>query len=262
MIKWFKNRVVQVLIALGILTVALGQVVPPPLATDVMVKVGNSASFQNGDIMAVMTSRRILDVHASHVVHPRNMPRTEHGTVAPNSLLEYYLEATKEYKFERISDKEVRRTNLWTSAVDTFSDVPNASGERIDVPLYIERRLALKPNQNLIFGNAGSEYWYGGNDRKTDAIMDDIWDEIERVSSNERSFDFPFTEKEKQKYLLVKVNDLTDAEAGEMVAPLLNLDGEVVERREHKIDLTGFDLGRVNKDFRGNSPVDINTLLQ
>lgn len=220
------------------------------LTTDLIVNVTDGrGGYDEGDVLHAFTSRRILDVHAQHVVHPKLMIREggDVGRITPGSLLEFCLERTRQFKFERISARQVRRTNLRTLDEDTISDVPNASGEYMNVQLYLDRRVAFKPSQNQMFGSAGSEYWYGGITTTTDAIMDTIWTEIEARTRHVRDDEFPFTDREKRLYLIIKVDDLTDAEVVELLEPLIGPpDGEeeepVINQRAVRLDLTNIGL--------------------
>jgi hypothetical protein len=158
-----------------------------------------------------------------------------------NSLLEVYLENTKEYKFERISQGQVRRINLQTGQQDIISGQPNADKEYMDVPLYIGRR--LKNPNHQIFGIPGSEYWYGGNTLLTDTGLDKIWAQIEARTGKKKQdhLNFPFTPYEIKKYLVVSVEDLSNEDAGELTRPVLGLpdkDGnqETIKSRKYKVD--------------------------
>lgn len=200
--------------------------IPETKHGNIIIKIGDGGGFEDGDIIHAFNSKKILDTHTQHIVHPKNMERNSNRSIKANSVLETYLENIHEYKFERMSEKEVKRTNLWTSEVDYVSDIPNMKGEYIDVPLYIERRLTLKPNQNKIFGDKGKEYWYGGDTKITNEKLDEIWKDIEKKTSYKKNdyVDFPFSEKELKKFFVIKTNDFTDKEAQEYMKNKIDWD--------------------------------------
>jgi len=273
--KWRVGMLV--LIVIVIVTTFIVAAPPPTPTTDIIVKIGDGAGYLDGDIIHAFNSVRIADVHAYHVVHPKYMQRDARNAIVAGTLLETYLENIMKYKFERTGEKTVRRTNLWTNEVDFLSDVPNAKGEQMDVALYIARRLTLKPNQNNMFGDVGSEYWYGGNKRKTDAAMDIIWDEIESRTSVVRNYNFPFTENETKAYMVLKVDNLTALEATLMSSPELSAEDSegfehVIKARKNRVDFTKIGLSQAqldnlpdrakSHDFRSRPPVNINSILR
>ncbi len=135
---------------------------------ELALKIGGTATYEDGDIVDAFNRRRIRHVHAQHICH------VKHGR---SELSEVYRAKTRQFLFQRVSKLEVVRTNLLTLAGEILSDKPNASGEYIDVPLFIARR--LKHPRHGIFGPPGVERWYGGTTTATHAILDDVWAEIE-----------------------------------------------------------------------------------
>ena len=224
------------------LILTLMMIAVPSSAAEYLIKIGNSTSFEDGDIIHAMNDRRIKDVHAQTITHPKKCnlgPGVRHEA---GCLAQVYLENTKEFKMERISENEVRRTNLATLDTDIISDVANKAGEYMDVPFFIKRRIAHHAHQ--IFGSNGAEYWYGG---KTDASLSNlstIWTEIESKTAFREAdhTKFPFTDKELSNYYVVKVQDFTNSERGDLEAPLLDVDGNTVKARKNYVDWEN-DLG-------------------
>jgi hypothetical protein len=201
-----------------------------------IIKVGDEGTFEDGDIINAFTDTQILNVHAQHITHPKNFSKNKHGLRNPNTLLQDYLENTSKFKFERISQTAIKRTDLQTGDEDILSDTPNTDNEYMDVPLYIERR--LKHERHKIFGTPGNEYWYGGNTIITDEKIDKVWQKIEQKTSKKKAdhTNFPFTEKELQKYYAITVEDFTPEEIAELTTPLLDDQGETIKPRKQKID--------------------------
>lgn len=168
---------------------------------------------QDGDIVAAFNDSRILRVHADMLCHPRKVTITTDGLRA-DSVARLYREQVYEYRFERVSRNEARRTNFITGKQDIVGNRPNAQGERINVTLYLKRQLA-NPN-HAIFGTKGREVWYGGAKRARREDMDRAWDAIENATALRRA-DFsmwPHSERELHHYLALPCEDFDDEMAG------------------------------------------------
>ena len=205
-------------IILTILCVFL--VASPGWSASIAVKV-NEGQADDGDVLVAINNRRIQSIHAQHICHKDKVGFNADGYREPGTLLETMLSKTRQYKFVQQSNcTDVKRIDLATLDEETLNKTPNASGEYIDVPLYLQRR--LRHSKHLIFGsNDGvcNEYWYGGNETFSQAAVNDIWTEIEARTPN-RKADFnkwPFSDTELKHYLILPVEDMTDAEANALV---------------------------------------------
>lgn len=116
----------------------------------IALKVGSGSGYEDGDILCCWNRRHIRCVHAQHICHVRTAARNGDGLIPLTHHARDWFEHTHEYRFERVSATEVRRTNLATLAEDVFSETPNEDGQAIDVPLFIARR-KLKP-LHYLFG--------------------------------------------------------------------------------------------------------------
>ena len=194
---------------------------------ELALKIGGTATYEDGDIVDAFNRRRIRHVHAQHICH------VKHGR---SELSEVYRAKTRQFLFQRVSKLEVVRTNLLTLAGEILSDKPNAYGEYIDVPLFIARR--LKHPRHGIFGPPGVERWYGGTTTATHAILDDVWAEIEsRTENREQDFSrMDLSDEILREFLVLPTDDFTDIEQEEYKAPLLDAEGEVAKKRKHRID--------------------------
>ena len=152
---------------------------------ELILKIGSAGPdpfWQDGDVIEAFNNKRILCTHAQHICDHRKENFNRSGLRITNGLSQSFQEKIFEYKFERVSENEVKRTNLLTSEVDIIGLEPNDKGEYMDVKLYIARR---KKNINhRIFGDNDAEIWYGG---KTNFDkVNDIWDEIEVRTKKKR----------------------------------------------------------------------------
>lgn len=225
----------------------------PASAGELLLRVTPNNPETDGDIIVAVNERRIKDVYAQHICHPKVTPLNEHSLRASDTCLKIELEKTRQYKYERISQTEIRRINLWTMEMDILGPTPNKDGEYIDVPLFIERR--LRHPRHKIFGEPGAEYWYseGKQDRSMSRI-NEVWDNIEETTPHRRQ-DFnkwPFTEREKKAFFILKVDDFDDETAAELESDYVEIiDEELgleIREKKYKVDYTklpGVDVQRV-----------------
>lgn len=221
----------------------------PVFSAEFIIQIGaGSDSFEDGDVIHAMNDIRILDVHAQHIVHSKLAERNADTLIPTDSLTAFYLERVKQYRFERTGSLTLTRTNLFTGETDEISDVPNKDGERMNIPMFIARKVQSPRHQ--IFGEMGAEIWYGGNSSFTLTDMNDIWTEIEVKTSflKANHSDWPFTINETSEYLIFKVDDFDMTERGDLESPLLDdtPDENVLKHRKHNVDWRN-DLGLTAK---------------
>ena len=186
---------------------------------ELALKVGDSSTYEDGDIICAFNDRRIGCAHMQHICDHRKVPLVK-GLRPIGSLAQYMKEAISEYRFERISHTEVKRVEIATAKEDTFGLSPNGTGAYIDVPLFVARR--MDRDDHRIFGEPGREIWYGGDKDKSVATIDAVWAEIEsrtplrRVDHNR----FPIGSEGAKVHLRIAVDDFDDVEAKRLVEPL------------------------------------------
>ena len=171
---------------------------------ELLVKVGSTGSsqlqYQDGDIVEAYSQSQIELSHAYRLCHNKTVDLDSVSGLRPvNSLPYLFAEVASKYKFERISQTEVRRTNYVTGELDTIGPTPNANGERINVSLYISRRTSR--SSHGIYGQTGSEIWFG--ELLSDVDLDVVWNIIETHSDNLRSShqSWSYTPLEKLRFL-------------------------------------------------------------
>lgn len=200
---------------------------------------GPDPAWRNNDIIHGMNDLRIHDVHAQHICHKNLIGFNGDGLRPANSLTEMYLSKVKQYKFERISVKEIKRIVLATLSEEILSEKPNAKGHAIDVGLYIQRRLLH--DKHMIFGTLGAEVWYGGRTRATTAVIGDVWTEIEAKTPNLKADfgEFPWGLNDQKDHLVITVDDFDDAERNELESSIYDdkVDPPVLlKRRKNSVD--------------------------
>jgi hypothetical protein len=203
-------------------------------------------AYQDGDILVAMNNKRVKSTHVQMLTHQKHMTRSGDGLLPENCLHDHWCKRMHQYKFQRVSKWEIDRITLATMDSERLSNIPNAKGERIHVPQYVGRR--MNHPRNRMFGTVGLEWWYGGRTTVTDALLDEMWDEIEVQTIHRRNQDFytkwPFTTREKQVFLILATNDFSDIEKEEMVEPetITVNEGtedeheEIVKKRKRRVD--------------------------
>ena len=221
----------------------------------------NEADFEQGDIVHAFNQKRLLKVYAEIITNPKTAPRNQDTLIEPNSLLDIYLQNTKQYKFERISETEIRKTNLETNQTDILSNTPNQNREAMDVQLFINRR--LKSNTHQLFGTKGHEYWYGGKDITTTEKLIIIWDRIETRTEYKRAdatAEKLISPNEKD-YELIPVEDFTDEQKGELESPLTDdTDPEnpkTLKQRKYKVDFEKVNQQKQQNPDKKPKPFDV-----
>lgn len=232
---------------------------------DLVLKVGDSANpahYQDGDVICAFTDKHISRVHAEHICKPSGF--NSNGLRDINSMTFKMFSEFYQHRFDRVSNTEVKRTLLVNNSFEIFSD---KTAKQIYVQEYIDRR--LKHSKHLIFGNTGSEIWFGGRSDFSQTKIDNIWTQITAHTGKlkENHSQWPLGLQEPYDFLPLGITtDLTDAEANELVAPITEIqiiDGvetEVVtKKRKNFIDWQGIktmspvSIGKVNNV---NTPVD------
>lgn len=220
-------------------------------------------AWQDGDIIHAMNDLHIHDVHAQHICHKNLVGFNSDGLRPANSLTEDYLSEVRQYKFERISQTEVRRSDLFSMSIDVFSDTPNGDGEYIDVPLFISRW--RQHPKHVIFGKPGTEIWYGGRTLITTAKINDIWVSIEAKTAYLKAHfgKFPWGNEDQKHHLAITVDDFDNTVRSELESSVY--DGTVdppvmTERRKNAVDwrnLPGLTQKIIDDTLASDVKVDI-----
>lgn len=230
---------------------------------ELVLKVGDypdAKGYQDGDIICAFNQRRIRCTHAQYICHIRDTAFNGDG-LNVDGIARKYQEFTYQYKFERVSEKEIKRIELSSMKEEVFSNIPNVKGEHIYVAEYIRRRLLHSIHR--IFGTKDNEFWYGGNTDVSNTIMDNVWTMIEADTVNRES-DFtlwPLTVIEKRGFLGLKINDFSEAEAMLFVESEYKTIGEekiLQKKRRRSIDWQSLILPASKSDIQDKTKsVDI-----
>jgi len=218
-------------------------------------KIGDTSTYDDGDILCAFTDRHIQATHMQHLTHKRLAAKDGHGLIPPDSLIQARLERVSQFRFERLDKRTIQRIVIATEQAVKLSHTPNADGEYIDVPEFVARR--LKAGTRPMFGRPGREVWYGGNTDYSQAAVDDVWHHIETHTEHRKAnYDlFPAGTRDLIDHFFVVTDSFDDATANELVAPLLNDKGEMVKKRKHQVkwgELPGIS-AKTRDDIRDKS---------
>lgn len=195
---------------------------------EIIIKIGEGSNYQDGDILCAFNRRIIRCCHAEHICHPWKAGLTAECLRPGDSPAEWFEAITSQYKFERISKTEVRRTDMTTDNKPTIHGP--VGKEHIDVEEFLKRRRKAKAPDGgpklAIYGTLGAERWYGGRRDVSNAKLDAIWTKIEELTErreDETEFSlWPFGFLDIRHHLAVRVEEFTDTEANAMVASLVD----------------------------------------
>ena len=139
---------------------------------------------QDGDVACAMSREQTQRVTARNICDHHKVEFLTSGLRSSDPLVIGYLEQIYKYRMSRDGDR-AQRTNLQTGVVDWIGSTPNEQGEHIYVAEFIQRR--LRHVGHRIFGETGSEIWYGGGRKQPDIDWDAIWNNIETHSDYRRA---------------------------------------------------------------------------
>lgn len=211
---------------------------------EILLKVGDGAGYEDGDVLCAFNRRRTRCVHAERACHLDHAGKTKDGLRPQNCLARWLREHTHQYRFERVSRTEIERVTIATGERELFGP------ESIDVPLFVQRR--LKHGNHAIFGLAGREFWFGGTVTSTHDRLDLVWQKIteqtSRLETEEEFTLWPMGRLDIRHHLAVRVVDFSEQEATAFTSPQYDLDAEgnpltdsqgepiVIAKRNIKID--------------------------
>lgn len=219
------------------------------------VKIGDSPTanhYEDGDIIDVFNRRRIRLAHADMICHPRIAGKKVGGLLnGTQPLLEKYYQRQAQYKWERVSRTEIKRTNLGTLSEVVYGsqpiDDPDRPGHRIHCHVEEVFAFRLKSAKLPIFGEKNREIEYGGNLKRDAVTVELIWDDIEHDTPLRRvDHDiWPAGVVDLRVHLFVSVDEFDDTKAEDLKSPLTrvvpvtdeNPEGiEIVKKRKHYVD--------------------------
>lgn len=215
----------------------------------------DSNDLEDGDIVHAFNRRDLRQHYAGKICSVKRTPQRAGQLRDSNSLAFKWIEKHSEYKFERLTADTVKRTNLVTLQESVFGPIPNEHGEHINVQKFIAARL-LK-GLHTIFGEAGSEIWFGGSRELLDSDFDEIWSQIEFETPYRETerLDWPATPAELKMFLWIRTNDFSNTNKDDFLSPMSEADN----RKKNTINWRGLYgmSGRISDILDVKKPIDV-----
>lgn len=208
---------------------------------ELAIKVSDSPSFRDGDVLEPFNRRRIRATHAQHICSLRNAGFNADGLRPTGSLADRYLLLTSEYLFRRVGDRQVERVDLFQSQTTTLMSV-----DALDARKQVSDR--LRHPRRPLFGRRGAEHWYGGRVSTDHATLDAVWEQIHLHSQlrEQNHTRWPATDSELRNHLFITTDDFDDQQAGLLKAAVGDERG-IIEKRACQVpwrDLTPLQMLR------------------
>ena len=207
--------------------------------------VGSHPTYEDGDVIHAFNRRRIRHVHAEHICHVKHVEFNIDGLNPAGTLPDILLANTQKYKWERISQHLIRRTNLWTLGEVEYGSTPiedpDKPGRMIHCHVVEAVAYLTKHPQHRVFGTAGTEHFYGGGSDGSHGNLDAVWNAIETHTANQEQdfLHWPATPAELKMVLFISVNDFDNQERVELESALVDgTDPEnpvTVKKRKHNV---------------------------
>ncbi len=200
---------------------------------ELVLKVGDGAKYQDGDVLCAFSDLRISHVHLQHLCCADAKGLNKEGLYVDRDFQELYRSKAFRYRFDRLSEREFMRTDLVTGEVAIGGNDSPDVGLLMDVPLYIARRRRNDPS--LLFGPEGKEYWFLDDITPEPAALDELWLAVEdrlAISKDQPEFSlWPLQYQDIRSHLAIRTVDFTEAECEYLLSPDMELDGngEVVK---------------------------------
>lgn len=189
-----------------------------------------SSDFDIDDFVSIGTAAGALRENCEVLYKADKAPKKANGLRDETTLNYLFCTMTKQYKMRRISNTEVERTRFFiknltvivrSTVLDTLNDTENKNGERIDVPLWIKRR--LKHDRHNIFEEVGNEEWFGGGTDFSFETLSAFWDSVlvrepssmSRRDAMKRNYPVHFLKK----YRVFRMQDISDSSASDLTLP-------------------------------------------
>lgn len=234
---------------------------------ELVLKVGDGASYEDGDVLCAFNDRRIGEVHLHHIGNPALRPDIspraggrKNGLIQADTIAEHLKRKTSQFMFQRVSRRAVLRTNLLTDEqvqIDRNPRLIDGRMQHMFVEEFVARR--MRSARHGLFGTEGREFWFGKVRSISAMDITDLWLRVEGETDLRRADHrrFPLTERERKVHLPIAFQDFDEAEAAEFVAPLMDeADAtNMVAKRARKIEYDAIYPDRI-ENIRDTSKVE------
>ncbi len=153
--------------------------------SELIVSKNVTPDYDVDDFVRIGTAKDAIRWSAETLYQANKAPK-KGNSLRDETTLHYLLGLmTKQNLMKRISSGSIERTRFFTkdstsitraTFKDTINNTANKAGERMDVPVYIERR--LNSSRHNIFGEFGSEEWFSGYVDNSFETLSAFWDSV------------------------------------------------------------------------------------
>lgn len=205
--------------------------------SELVLKVGAGANYEDGDILCAFNRRMIRCVHAQHLCFERGpdrrFARLNNGLLPDTDVARDFMEATHEFRFARTGSDTLTITRISDGQeINITSNQSfigfNGRAQAMDVQEFVARRREslARPNAQGIpmFGSDGREVWYGGKQDYSDAVLDTVWTAItNKLGRQDSEFPlWPAGRQDLKSHLFLPTDDFDDIEAQALIAPQID----------------------------------------
>ena len=177
---------------------------------ELLLKIGDGANYQCGDVLCAFTEDRIADVAAQHLCKLSESDYNGSGLVRVQSLAYALFRAKYTQRFERVSPTEVMKRT--------------GSREKLIRIRGLRERIArMRKSNALLFGEDGNEIWFGGT--QINAVNNArLWQEIKDKHGvdvlSQECQRWSFGSVEIRSHLAIRCESITDKQAESLAEPL------------------------------------------
>ena len=221
----------------------------------------NPLGYHDQDASIVYNGRDISEHHIKRILDHRSDAAARSSVtnlLVLGTHFEDFFIQTHENRFRRVGFDACERFNLRTREAKIVTSIPDTDGEFMKVSEYVNKRRRRKDHR--LFGDNGSEVWYGGHQDFSNAVLNRLWGIIQG-STSERRIDnefYPYSINEFRKNLILPFEDMTDAEKESLLEsdyddPSDLIGREMTRKRKRKIVFRDLSLGVEIEDVENRS---------
>jgi hypothetical protein len=208
------------------------------------------SSFDDGDVIEAANSLSIGWTWANGICKRSNAGFNSDGLRHIGGLLDAYQAATCQFRCERISRTEYRKTRT--------SDNSSQVIERPNLQRRMKRQ--CQHGLHLIFGTPGREVWYSGRTRRNAEALAEVWDAIELhtpIRRTDELFQRPRNSSHTLKlHLVLTVEEYDNTRRRAFLEVLYAADGETtLKRRRRSLRWPELVPAGLHADIRNRSQV-------
>ena len=219
---------------------------------------GDHPTYDDQDIMSACNHLTIRRMAGWKVCGKRSVKRqfiglNSSGFLPHAHLLKAWYVRCSELMLERLNETQVKITQLSdhqeiiVTTNEPYTNLRGQADRYMHVESLFSRKIKSFQQENAtgtaLFSDDGDEnkiVMFGGRSYASDESMDGIWDAINSkmglVEEDETTYENQQPWSPEPGRLIVRVDDFSDEESGILIEPLINEDGDIVQKRKSFVD--------------------------